>query len=470
MNKLFEHQKTGVKFLKEKKKVILADEMGLGKTRQAIVAAHLDASPVRYKLVICPASLKINWKREIQMVIEEEDPIIIDGKMDMEEIYEKLKKSSWIIINYDIVNKHLKWLLEIIQEGHIEVLILDEAHYIKNRSQRAKATLQIAEEVDKVYALTGTPMMNRPIELFNILKAIDHPLGEVRYKYSQRYCGAYLRRLRNGRSFVDETGATNLDELREKIGGSMLRRKKKEVLDLPDKIVTLMEIQMTADQKKTYDNAWEDYLEFLKENPIPLRNIDNIVMARQLVELQKLKQVCSMAKTGVILESIENAVEQDEKVIVFSQYTETIDTIKAGLKKKKITCRTLTGKDKMNARQDSVDDFQKDDGAKVFIANIKAGGVGITLTEATIVIFADMDWSPEIHAQAEDRAHRIGQKNMVNIYYYICKDTIEEDIVNLLDEKKKTITQILEGDKKRVKSVSMSEDFLRKMSIKVTHS
>ena len=152
--------------------------------------------------------------------------------------------------------------------------------------------------------------------------------------------------------------------------------------------------------------------------------------------MQKLKQVCSMAKVETIIEDIQEAVDSGEKVIVFSQYTKTIDEIVKGMEKNKIGVVKLTGSSKMDERQESIDKFQNDDKTKVFVANIKAGGVGITLTKASIVIFADMEWSPETHNQAMDRAHRIGQTGTVNVYYYIAKGTIEEDIMEVLESKK----------------------------------
>ena len=164
------------------------------------------------------------------------------------------------------------------------------------------------------------------------------------------------------------------------------------------------------------------------------------------MELTKLKQVCSKAKIPVMVADIEDAIEQDNKVIVFSQYTETIKILEEKLIEKKIKCVTLTGENNMKERQDAVDDFQNKDEVMVFVANIKAGGVGLNLTRASHVMFADMDWSPELHRQAEDRAHRIGQQGTVNVYYYVIQDTIEEDIIDILTAKQETIGTITGGD------------------------
>lgn len=489
---LFEHQKTGIAFLKKKKKAILADEMGLGKTRQAIIAAGEAGGSI---LVICPASLKINWKREIATVYpdQEDAVIVIDSQTDMEMC------GRWNIINYDILEKKIEWIECAIKTGGLKTLILDEAHYIKGKSIRAavvtggrvkmsrKGVTQtaefggIAKQMENVYCLTGTPLLNRPIELFNLLKAIGHDLGRVRSYYSRRYCGGFLKTIIRRAPYppiryFDESGATNLSELKRNLDGWMLRRKKMDVLDLPPKIVSIMECELSSEWQKSYDRAWTDYLAFLAENPDPERNMDGILMARHLVEITKLKQICSQSKIDRMAADIRNTVEQGQKVIVFSQYTETIRRLKdvlsglvPGSKKDgsqdPVRCVTLTGADNMDERQKAVDDFQKGF-ADVFIANIKAGGVGLTLTEASIVMFADMEWSPEIHAQAEDRAHRIGQAGTVNVYYYIAADTIERDIVDILNSKKDVMNQILEGKASSKKGESMQEAFLKIMAKK----
>ncbi|MFA9262894.1 MAG: helicase-related protein, partial [Undibacterium sp.] len=189
---------------------------------------------------------------------------------------------------------------------------------------------------------------------------------------------------------------------------------------------------------------------------------------------QKLKQVLSQSKIDRMASDIRNAVAQEQKIIVFSQYTETIRRLSESLRQKPvggdpIRCVTLTGADDMEERQKAVDAFQNKNQAEVFIANIKAGGVGLTLTSASIVMFADMEWSPEIHNQAEDRAHRIGQEGTVNVYYYVVADTIENDIINILNEKKNVMDQVLEGKKPSKKSESMQEAFLKLMAKKVIH-
>lgn len=476
---LFNHQKEGIEFLKKNKKAILADEMGLGKTRQAIIASgdymrEEEAEGLRKALVICPASLKINWEREIKMVYPNDDVYVVQSGPE-----EELPYADWFVINYDMLAKYEGQIMEKVSRKEIEIAIVDEAHYIKGKKTiRAVKTLEIVDKLEVVYMLTGTPIMNRPIELFNLLRAVRHPLGKNRSFYSKRYCGGHLKTIvkKSGGiiRFWDEGGATRLPELRGMTENIILRRTKKEVLDLPPKIVSVQICELDKEWQRKYDNAWDEYLEWVANHPSEGKDIGNIMDAKHLVELMKLKQICSQAKLERMVSDIRSAVEQGEKVIVFSQFTNTINTISEmlgqekrasayGDKQEAIKCVTLTGQHNQDERQHAVDSFQKDDETKVFIANIIAGGVGITLTQASIVMFADMEWSPEIHSQAEDRAHRIGQEGTVNVYYYVLADTIEEDIVDILERKKSLIRAVMDGTQDAIYESSMASEFLDRL-------
>ena len=459
MSELFQHQKEGIDFLKKTGRAILADEMGLGKTRQAVIAGRETAGEASI-LVICPASIKINWSREIRQVYPEDSIFVVRTGKD------HLPEARWIIVNYDLLPKYLPRIIEMVEEERIKVGIADEAHYIKGKTTiRARAALEVLTKIENVYLMTGTPVMNRPIELFNMLSAVRHPLSKSRALYGKKFCGAQLKCLvrdmvANKRFFVDprnsypfrtkperykvmifndESGATHLGDLRKEISPVFLRRTKKEVLDLPEKIISVEVCEINDKWRRVYDTAWDNYVDWIENNPDDSRNVDNILSAQALVEIMKLKQVCAQSKVDRIVEDIQNAIDQEQKVIVFTQFTEMVQLISSGVGK---GCVTLTGADDMDQRQKAVDAFQTDTETKVIICNIKAGGVGINLTAASIVMFADMDWSPEVHAQAEDRAHRIGQEGTVSVYYYVVKDTIEEDIVEILEQKRGIIDQI----------------------------
>lgn len=476
---LFKHQEEGVTFLTTKKKAILADQMGLGKTRQAVVSATQVGGNT---LVLCPASLKTNWAREILMVDPDASVTIYNGQK--EEPYSQGHGGNWVVANYDIISR--KANKDKIKSGNFDTVILDEAHYIKNsKSARTKTALDIVMGIENRYLLTGTPIMNRPEELFTLLKAIGHPLGASWYSYVMKYCGAFWRRTRKQRfnprtgqmeevKFLDTSGATNLQELQKQIQPTYLRRTKEILGDtLPAKVITNVPVEISKEDRKKYEATWDEYMHYLENNPIIFSDMtdeereekmENIKQAKHLVELQKLKQVASRAKVSMVVGDVVNTVEQGEKVILFTQYTETLQQLRSELKKEGVMAVTLSGEDDQTARQLSIDAFQKNDTVKVFIGNIKAAGVGITLTEASTVVFVDMEWTPALHEQAEDRAHRIGQKSQVNVYYYIAKQTIEEDIVELLGRKNQIIKTILEGKQKRAKQFSVANELIKKLS------
>lgn len=455
---LFKHQQEGIKFLKETKKAILGDDMGLGKTRQAVIAAGDTAEGDI--LVVCPASLKLNWEREIRAVYPE-DNIFIFGR-DGEDIP---PDATWHIINYDVLKKYFEKLE--IHPWH--TIILDESHYIKGASDRAKLSIALTSKAEQVYLLSGTIVQNRPVELWNQLKAIDHFLTRQHGKSSEfffwrRYCAAFQRPLRGGRLFWDRTGASNLDELHRKMSTAYLRRKKSEVLDMPAKLKTVIPVEITKEWRAKYDTAFDDYLRWLQDHPEILeeKNLANILMVQHLVELGKVKQVASLAKIDIVAEGIKEIIESGEKVVVFTAYTETLSRLKKAVGR----CRhvELTGETSMKKRQEAVDQFQNDPETLIFYGNIDAAGVGITLTSASKVIFADLDWNPATHDQAEDRCHRIGQNGTVNVYYYVAVDTVDEDIMEMLEKKRDIIQAIMEGGKVKDQGRGGAKELLQKIA------
>lgn len=468
---LFEHQKEGVAFLTEHKKVILADEMGLGKTRQAVVAA---LQLTQGAIVLCPASLKTNWAREILAVDANANIAIADAGGTYHYHTGDGYSSNWYIANYDIADRDR--VRSEVAAYMPTTLILDEAHYIKSKTtNRTKAALEIAEGALNVFLLTGTPILNRPIELYTLLQAIDHELvaGKGSYgRYAKRYCAGVLReiprwltdprtkkKVRRTLRFMDVSGSSNLDELAEKIKSAYLRRTKDILGDkLPQKIISNDIVELAPEHRQAYKTTWDDYIEYLLNAPQgssdAVRDLTNVELARHIIEINKLKQAASRGKIPHVVEAAAGIVEQGEKVIIFTQYTETLQQIVAELKARKIRGVKLSGADNPQSRQTAVDYFQNDDSIKVFVANIKAGGVGLTLTAASTVLFADMEWTPALHSQAEDRAHRIGQHKLVNVHYYVAKDTVDEDIVELLGKKQQVITKVLAGEAGTTKDIT----------------
>jgi SWI/SNF-related matrix-associated actin-dependent regulator 1 of chromatin subfamily A len=436
--KAFKHQEEGIKFLMKNKKCILADDMGLGKTYQSIVAA-LESGSERV-LIICPSSLKINWKREVENFCDSEEVSIISGNY--------WNPSRFTIVNYDILknfhtveekNKTYEdWeLRREIAEFNPDLLILDEAHYIKNHKSKRGAILKDLSKnfnCDRVWLLTGTPIANRPMDYFNLLSIIDSPITNNWVNYAKTYCDG--KRFRKGGKYVWVTkGASNLDELAAKTKRTILRRKKENVLDLPEKLVTPVYLELQNEQG--YKSVWEDYLrkrklEGKKGNP-----------AKDLVEMTLLRSFIAMETVPYTIEKVEEALELDKKVIIFCNFNDEMDSFLRHFGNKAVSVRGgMTDKQK----QISVDRFQEDDSCKVFVGQIKAAGVGLTLTKAEIVIMNSLDWVPGNHEQAEDRAYRIGQKETVNIYYMLIDNTIDTLVWDILNEKKKIIGTIMGED------------------------
>ncbi len=425
-----EHQKVAIEKLLANNRYILADDMGLGKTTAAVIGAL--ESGAKKILIVCPASLKINWEREIKNYTDRRI-LLIEGK-------KWGSTFDFYIINYDILkNFHTTDKSEdseaykLITNENFELAIVDEAHFISNATaQRTKLLNDILEKIPKVWLLTGTPMTSRPINYFNLLKIVESPLALNWQSYVRRYCAGYQFNV-GGKKIWNTSGAANLDELREKTKNLVLRRMKTDILDLPEKIISPVYLEL---KNTFYDDELEDFMRISKEN----RKNESISVT--LNRLMKIRQLIAIEKVQYTCELIDKFIEQDKKVIVFTNFTATLDEIHQKYKKNSVT---LDGRMSKEKRQESVDKFQNNDKIKIFISNIIAGGVGITLTAAETVIMNDLSFVPAHHSQAEDRAYRYGQKNTVLVYYPVFENTIEMQIYNILQKKKNIIDQVM-GD------------------------
>ena len=421
----YEHQKVAIEKLLGNNKFILADDMGVGKTTSAVIAAI--ESGVKKILIICPATLKFNWKREIENYTNE-TITIVDGK--------KWGSSKFIIVNYDILkNFHStdkKDNLNIINDENFDLVIMDEAHYVSNsKAQRTKLVNDITSRVNRVWLLTGTPMTSRPMNYYNLLKIVESRVTNNWVGYVKRYCEGYQIN-RGGRKIWLTNGASNLDELRDRTKQKVLRRLKEEILDLPDKIITPIFLELNSNE---YKKEVGEYLDWADKN-------GNESLSIQLTKLMKVRQIIANEKLKNTFELVDQCLEQDKKVIVFTNFTNPLMEIWSKYKKESVP---LYGKMNQQQRQESVDSFQNDPKIKVFVSNIKSGGVGITLTEAEVVIFNDLSFVPSDMSQAEDRAFRIGQKKNVSCLYPIFDNTLERVIYNMVQRKKRIIDTVL-GD------------------------
>lgn len=442
--KLYKHQEEGIKFLLSRNGCILADDMGLGKSIQSIVAAL--ESGAKKILVVCPSSAKINWEREINVFCNE--TAIIEGK--------KWNDAKFTIINFDIL-KNFHTLIEGRRElteeelllvkrdlanANFDLAIIDEAHYLKNNdSIRGKIMVELTAKhnIPRVWLLTGTPVANRPMDFFNLLKIIKSPIAENWKHFAVRYCDGkkFFKTLKNGqkKQIWITDGASNLDELASKTKNIIIRRLKTEVLDMPDKVISPTYHRLNTKEWIQYEQLWDDYLQ--KRVSEGKRNGN---LQKDLVELILLRQFIASVAIPHTIEMVENAIEMGRKVIIFTSFTEELQILQNHFGKLAVA---HNGPMTANQKQKSVDSFQNNPKVKVFIGNIKSAGVAITLTEATVVVFNSFDWVTGNNEQAEDRAYRIGQKNDVNVYYQLFDDTISIRMWETLKQKKQIINTIL---------------------------
>lgn len=453
---LFKYQNIGVQFIEEKDgNALVADEMGLGKTAQALAwcQLHPEKRPV---VIIAPASLKLNWKREAEMWLPDPQVEILSGRKpgkvtgeivivnydilpnDLED-YEKRVKNEIGEIEIQIKKREVKytgWINYLI-DLNPQIVIVDEVHYIKSgAAKRTRATKRIAKTAEHVICLSGTPIINRPIEFYNAIQLVDPSLFSNWWTFAHRYCGGK----HNGFGW-DFSGASNTEELHEKLTNSiMIRRKKEDVLkDLPDKIYSFLPMELS--NPKEYYAAERNFVAFIKARS-GAEAAERASHAEALVEIEGLKQLAVKGKIPQAVEWIQDVLETGEKLVVFATHKFVIKQLMTEFKKLAVKVDgSVSGKN----RQLAVDKFQNEPETRLFIGNIKAAGVGITLTAASKVAFLEFPWSPGELSQAIDRLHRIGQKDSVNVYYLLAEETIEERIATLLDEKREVIEAVLDG-------------------------
>lgn len=438
----YEHQKSGIKFLLGRKGCILADDMGLGKTYQSIIAAL--ESGAQKILVVCPSSVKINWEREINDFCD--DTAIVSGR--------KWNSAKFTIINYDILKnfhtlgdgkkKDDEPIIEFSREmvnSCFDLAIIDEAHNLKNnKSIRGEIMIDlcIKNNIERVWLLTGTPIANRPMDYFNLLKLIKAPVADNWKFFAQRYCDAkqITTTLRTGhrKQIWITTGASNLEELSLRTRNNMLVRKKHEVLDMPEKTIITNYQVLDKNGRTEYEGLWEEYLQKRREEK------KKGTVEREMVELGLLRKFMAMEAIPYTVELAKDAIEQGQKVIIFTNFTDELMELADKFGKE---CVIHNGPMSSKHKQMSIDKFQENDKIKVFIGNIKSAGVGITLTAGSVVIFNSFDWVPGNNEQAEDRAYRIGQTNNVSVYYQLFKDTVTTTMWHTLKNKQNVINTIM---------------------------
>ena len=380
-------------------------------------------------LIICPATLKINWQREYQLY-SNKSSYVCEGKNYSED-------ADIVIMNYDIIKNfhdakdHNNSMMF---KSKFDLVIIDEAHYIQNvQAQRTKLINDLVKNIERLWLLTGTPMTSRPINYFNLLSLVDSPVAKNWMAYVIRYCAGYQFRV-GPRKVWNVMGASNLEELRDRTGATILRRLKEDVLDLPEKIITPVYLRLRS---KNYEELMGEYYNWYEKNPEESKNL-----SIQFSKLVQVRQLIADEKTQHTIELAENIIEQGKKVIIFCNFTNSLETIYNHFGKAAVR---LDGSTSKALRQEAVDKFQADEKVKVFVGNIKSAGTGITLTAAEAVIMNDLSFLPSDHSQAEDRAYRYGQKNNVLVYYPLFENTLEGVIYDIVNNKKRIIATVM-GD------------------------
>lgn len=427
---LFPFQKQGVAYIERRNgRALIGDEMGLGKTVQVVAWLQL-RQDVRPVTIVTPANAKLVWRNHIRDWMSDYGRVEVLNGTKPSKI-----NADIVIVNYDIL-KH--WLEELKALKPLCVII-DECHYIKNsKAQRTKALKKLVSGVPYFLALSGTFIVNRPAEGYNAISLIEPSLFPSFFKYAERFCNAH----HNGFGW-DFRGASNTKELHDILTNTiMIRRKKADVLsELPDKIRSFVPLEIT--NRNEYVYAEENFIDWLKDN-ISDSKAERAKRAEQLVKVETLKQLAVKGKIKQVIEWIRDFIDSDGKLVVFAVHKETIDAL---AKEFKNVAVKLDGSTPQNKRTEIAKQFQQNDNIRLFIGNIQAAGVAITLTAASSVAFVELPWTPGELMQAEDRCHRIGQKNAVNIYYLIAEDTIEETIAKLLDTKRQVLDGVLDGTK-----------------------
>lgn len=445
--KLFPFQELGVSFIEAKNgRALIGDEMGLGKTVQAL--AYLQLHPeLRPVIIVVPASLKLNWAKEAEAWMTDPRVEVLSGTKPY------ATHGDLLIINYDILQHWTDYLLSLSPK----VLVTDECHYYKNlkagkkkvkdaktgrtvstsmKVARTEAVLKMGKKIDHVIALSGTPIVNRPREFFNAINLIDPTIVPSFWKFAMRYCGA-----KHTGFGWDMNGASNKTELHEKLTSTiMLRRLKKDVLkDLPDKTRSFVPLEL--DNQKEYRTAEHSFTKWVRDTK-GAEAAAKAGNAEALAKIEALKQLAVKGKMKAAIEWVRDFIDSGEKLVLFSVHRTVIDQI---MKEFDHVAVKVDGSVKNEDRQAAVERFQSDESVRLFIGNIKAAGVGLTLTAASSVAFLELPWTPGELTQAEDRCHRIGQKNAVNIYYLLATRTIDEEIAELLDAKRVILDAVLDG-------------------------
>lgn len=470
-SKLLPFQEVALRYLEQcNGRALIADEMGLGKTVESLawLANHREMFPV---LVICPNTVKISWQRHIKEWVSE-DSVQFNGKeLDGE-------PGNFVVSSYDsLVDRNeevFKKAFELVKYG-FRSIILDEAHKIKNSAaKRSKAVRYLIKhlQIQYILALTGSPVINTPVDMFNVLNLLRPDVFSNFWSYAKKYCDAHRKKIWISRHKVRDIwvfGASNQDELKQLLQSTvMLRRLKKDVLQqLPEKRRVVVPVEI--DNSEEYTEVKRDLADWLLDR-VELGKMtaeafeswsngegENVDMLRRV---EALKQVAAKGKLSAAVEWIEDFLETGKKLIVFMSHKSVMSNVKVRFKDISVE---ISGDVVGDLRQKAIDTFQEDDKIKLMFATRASGGEGITLTAASDVLFLELGWTSVEHDQAESRAHRIGQRDAVTAWYMLGKGTIDEDIFEMINKKESIIKDTVGLGQVIVHM--LKEDFLKKGSV-----
>ena len=460
------YQRAGIAYALGRESTLIGDEMGLGKTIQAIGVINVSPN-ARHVLVVCPAGLKLNWARELQKWLTR--PLTVEVANGT------FPGSDVVIINYDIL---AKWR-SAIDGREWDLLVVDEVHYAKNqKAQRTRALFGFEDRRDpsknqapiqakRRLLLTGTPIVNRPIELWPVVQACDpQGLGRSFFSYAQRYCAAY-----NDGYGWNFSGASNLEELQTKLRAKfMVRRMKADVLkELPEKRrqVVVIPPNGAADAVRSENRHYEKF----EANTRALRKTigevekdsaayrDAVLRLRSLrkvsfEEMAKLQHRTAVLKIPHVIEHLRDALESEDKVVLFCHHHDVAQAVLEAFP----GAAFVTGSVAPSARLAEVDRFQNSTDCHLFIGTIHAAGVGLTLTAAQVAVFAELDWVPGNISQAEDRLHRIGQAGSVLIQHLVFDGSLDSRMAKIIIEKQGVISAAMDDPTAEVEIPEFAEE------------
>lgn len=430
-----------INFLLERNRAILGDDLGLGKTYSSLIAAC--ESEAKTWLIVVPASLQYNWREEIIKTIPKDFLNVIPLNLIGDNKKKTYELNHINIISYSSLDRIKN---DILEKKGLDLLIADEAHNVKTpTSKRTKLFTLISKLAKRCWLLTGTPVSKRPMDLYQLLKISRHKLGDNMINFGMKYCGAKHNGF--GWSFL---GASKINELIANINNVYLRRNKKDVANLPMKTIQSFSLELDNKARKEHKNLLSNYIAALSKKITSMQQM-NIMEARSLVESSLVDRHLSLQKVkdGTLKELCDTFIEQGKKIIIFTQYTETLETSLDLFSKSKFkTCYIRGGMDQEFLEKQK-QDFNFDPNTKILVANLTAGSTGHTLIgntseTGTVTIFLDISNKPFLHKQAEDRSYRIGQEKPVDIFYLLYKDSIEETNYVILQKSFKIMESINE--------------------------